>query len=200
MQIYYPDSDSSGLEMSQHSLIYLYIYCIILEPRRVPAKLNGMSSSIAAEEAIYKLKVTDFTSIRFFVFVALCLFGVSRYVLKAIKYRVRIEKCQSYLPLLTALTHGLQADVNFGELNGCKPPAFVLSYKWPLALDIVKRGFKAGRQKKLLSLFTEYFDQLGPTVELTILGGTGFATMDPENVEAVLSTRFDGTSSYSSLA
>ena len=76
----------------------------------------------------------------------------------------------------------------------------MLSYRWPLALDIVKRGFKAGRQKRLLSLFTEYFDQLGPTVELTILGGTGFATMDPENVEAVLSTRFDGTLSVSSLA
>ena len=70
----------------------------------------------------------------------------------------------------------------------------MLSYKWPFALDVVKRGFKAGRQKRLLSLFTDYFDQLGPTVELTILGGVGFATMDPENIEAVLSTHFDGTS------
>lgn len=69
----------------------------------------------------------------------------------------------------------------------------MLSYKWPLALNIVKRGFRAGRQKKLLSLFTEYFKELGPTVELTILGGTGYATMDPENIEAVLSTHFDGT-------
>ena len=64
---------------------------------------------------------------------------------------------------------------------------------------MVKRGFKAGRQKRLLSLFTDYFDQLGPTVELTILGGVGFATMDPENIEAVLSTHFDGTSSDSTL-
>ena len=67
----------------------------------------------------------------------------------------------------------------------------MLSYKWPLALDVVKRGFRAGRQKKLLSLFTEYFKQLGPTVELTLLGGTGYATMDPENIEALLSTQFD---------
>ena len=50
-----------------------------------------MSSSTAGEEVIYTLKVTDFTSIRVFIFVALCFFGVSRYVLKAIKYRVRIE-------------------------------------------------------------------------------------------------------------
>ncbi len=83
--------------------------------------------------------------------------------------------------------------MEFGKQKGCKPPTFVLSYQWPLALDVVKRGFKVGRQKKLLSLFTEYFDQLGPTVELTILGGVGFATMEPENIEAVLSSHFDGT-------
>ena len=50
-----------------------------------------MSSSAAGEEVLYTLKITDFMSIRFFVFIALCVFGVSRYVLKAIKYRVRIE-------------------------------------------------------------------------------------------------------------
>ena len=68
------------------------------------------------------------------------------------------------------------------------------STKWPLALDVMKRGFKFGRDKKLLALFTEYFAFLGgSTVELTLLGGTGYATKDPENIEAVLSTHFDGT-------
>lgn len=75
------------------------------------------------------------------------------------------------------------------------PPAYVLKYQWPLALDIVKRGFKAGRQKKLLALFTDYFEELGgPTAELTILGGTGYVTKDPENIEAILSSQFNGTS------
>ena len=91
------------------------------------------------------------------------------------------------------LTQSHQADTEFGVQNGCKPPTFVLAYKWPLALDLVKRGFQAGRQKKLLALFTEYFEQLGPTAELTVLGGTGYATKDPENIEAILSTKFDGT-------
>ena len=73
----------------------------------------------------------------------------------------------------------------------------MLDYKWPFALDVVKRGFYAGRQKKLLALFTEYFKQLGgTTAELTILAGTGFATKDPENIEAILSTNFDGMSLY----
>ena len=92
------------------------------------------------------------------------------------------------------LTGFYQVDTEFGRQHGCKPPALVLAYKWPLALDIVKKGFIAGRQKKLLALFTEYFEQLGgSTVELTILGGTGFATKEPENIEALLSTQFDGT-------
>ena len=69
----------------------------------------------------------------------------------------------------------------------------MLKSKWPLALDVIKQGLRAGRQKRLLALFTEYFEDLGPTAELTILGGTGYATKDPENVEAILSTQFNGT-------
>ena len=72
----------------------------------------------------------------------------------------------------------------------------MLSYKWPFGLDVIRRGFRAGRQGKLLALFGWYFGQLGPTVEFTILGGTGYATMDPENVETLLSSRFDGTTLY----
>ncbi|KAL2037979.1 hypothetical protein N7G274_009198 [Stereocaulon virgatum] len=101
------------------------------------------------------------------VFVSFCIY---RYILRATKYGV---------------------ETNFGNQNGCKPPASVLAYKWPLALDVVQRGFRAGRQKKLLSLFTDYWGYLGPTVEISILGGTGYATMEPENIEAVLSTRFE---------
>lgn len=54
------------------------------------------------------------------------------------------------------------------------------------------KGFRAGREKKLLALFTDYFAQLGSTPEITILGGTGYATKDPENIEALLSTQFEG--------
>lgn len=95
----------------------------------------------------------------------------------------------------STLIDALQSEVRFAEQNGCKPSAFVLRYKWPLALDVVKRGFAFGRNKKLLALFTEYFELLGgSTVELTLLGGTGYATKDPENIEALLSTHFDGVS------
>ena len=63
----------------------------------------------------------------------------------------------------------------------------------------MKKGFQAGRQKKLLALFTEYFEQLGSTPELTILGGTGYATKDPENIEAILSTQFHGIAQHAKV-
>tara|TARA_R110002060_G_scaffold60380_7_gene70057 strand:+ start:1293 stop:1469 length:177 start_codon:yes stop_codon:yes gene_type:complete len=57
---------------------------------------------------------------------------------------------------------------------------------------VLKDGFKAGRDKKLLAFFTKHFDQLSPTAEVRILGGIGFVTQDPENIEALLSTQFEG--------
>jgi hypothetical protein len=56
----------------------------------------------------------------------------------------------------------------------------------------MRSGFRAGREKKLLALCTKHFDQLGPTAEVRLLGGIGYVTQDPENVEAVLSTHFQG--------
>ena len=83
--------------LPKSSHIYIFIY-FFLKPRQVHPRLKSMSSSAADGEPIYTLKVADFTSIRFFIFVALCFFGVSRYVLKAIKYRVRIKSAtRTYL-------------------------------------------------------------------------------------------------------
>jgi hypothetical protein len=56
----------------------------------------------------------------------------------------------------------------------------------------MKSGFEAGREKKLLAFFTKHFDQLSPTAEVKILGGVGYVTQDPENIEAILSTHFEG--------
>jgi hypothetical protein len=69
-----------------------------------------------------------------------------------------------------------------------------LPYKWPLAIDIVRSGFRAHWDKRLLQLFQELYRGLGPNIEQTLLGGTGFVTIDPENIETMLSTRFEGKS------
>lgn len=56
----------------------------------------------------------------------------------------------------------------------------------------MKSGFQARREKKLLAFFTKQLDQLRPTAEIKILGGIGYMTQDPENIEAILSTQFQG--------
>ena len=81
---------------------------------------------------------------------------------------------------------GLKRDVEFGKRSGCKAPASKLAYKWPLALDMIRSGFKAGREKKLLAFFTKHFNELSPTAEVSILGGIGYVTQDPENIEALV--------------
>jgi cytochrome P450 len=40
-------------------------------------------------------------------------------------------------------------------------------------------------------LFSDLYDGLGPNIEQTLLGNNGFATMDPENIEVMLSSRFE---------
>ncbi|CAG8957897.1 hypothetical protein HYFRA_00000237, partial [Hymenoscyphus fraxineus] len=81
-------------------------------------------------------------------------------------------------------------DTEFGKRKGCQPSAAKLLYKWPLALDVLRDGFKAGREKRLLQFFTKHFGQLRPTAEVNILGGTGYVTQDPENIRTILSTKF----------
>jgi hypothetical protein len=60
----------------------------------------------------------------------------------------------------------------------------------------VRRGFTAHWDKKLLQLFQNLYDGLGPNIEQTLLGGTGFVTIDPENIETMLSTQFNGAFDY----
>lgn len=40
-------------------------------------------------------------------------------------------------------------------------------------------------------MFSDLYDGLGPNIEQTLLGNTGFVTIDPENIEVMLSTRFE---------
>lgn len=86
---------------------------------------------------------------------------------------------------------GQQSETAFGEQHGCLPVTAKLPYKWPLALDIIRRGFEAHWDKRLLGLFSNLYDGLGPNIEQTLLGNTGIVTIDPDNIEVMLSTRFE---------
>lgn len=64
--------------------------------------------------------------------------------------------------------------------------------KWPLGLDVLYRQYNALVENRLLAFQQKYLDELGPNLELQILGSVGYTTLDPQNIEAVLSTRFEG--------
>ncbi len=64
--------------------------------------------------------------------------------------------------------------------------------RWPLGLDVLYAQYNAIVEKRLLAFQQRYLDDLGPNLELQILGSVGYTTLDPQNVEAILSSRFEG--------
>ncbi|KAL8629817.1 hypothetical protein Q9189_004490 [Teloschistes chrysophthalmus] len=66
----------------------------------------------------------------------------------------------------------------------------VLPYKWPLALDILKRQYDLLPSQKLLDSYSQYFDAM-PEMEIHLFGQVGYLTTDPRNLESMLSTRFE---------
>ncbi|KAH8596265.1 putative cytochrome P450 alkane hydroxylase [Bisporella sp. PMI_857] len=64
-------------------------------------------------------------------------------------------------------------------------------YRWPLAVDIILKTFAANRNNQLLRLFVEVTTKLPHTFEQKLLGAIGINTLDPKNIESLLSTQFD---------
>ncbi|KAI9811230.1 MAG: hypothetical protein M1827_005562 [Pycnora praestabilis] len=83
-----------------------------------------------------------------------------------------------------------RADKAFGAQHGCLPMETVLPYKWPLALDILKRQYDALPDQRLLAFQSPYIERM-PNMELHLLGNVGYLTTDPKNVEAILHANFE---------
>ena len=83
----------------------------------------------------------------------------------------------------------MEAEALFEESHGCGAPR-PLPYNWPLALDIVVNAFRVIAEKQALQWFTDIFERTGPTFEQQILGSKGIDTIEPENLESILSTDF----------
>lgn len=73
--------------------------------------------------------------------------------------------------------------------HGCQPVEATLPYKWPFALDLLKRQYDALPSGRLLEFQTRYMN-IAPTLRIDILG-EGYIITDPINIEAILSTRFE---------
>lgn len=64
-------------------------------------------------------------------------------------------------------------------------------HKWPFALDVLKRQYDANSDQHLMAFQSKFFDKIGPNMELKLFGAVGYMTIEPANVEAILSTRFE---------
>ena len=65
-----------------------------------------------------------------------------------------------------------------------------MPYKWPLAFDLLLRNYKILVSDRAFERLTPYF-HIAKTCCIHLFGITGYFTTDPENVEAILSTRFE---------
>jgi hypothetical protein len=59
---------------------------------------------------------------------------------------------------------------------------------------LVFDAFRIIAEKQILQWFVQLFDQTGPTFEQNVLGAKGIDTIEPENIESILSTNFAGKS------
>jgi hypothetical protein len=88
-----------------------------------------------------------------------------------------------------------QADAIFAAKHHCLP-APQLKFNWPLGLDLIWSAFEHQRANTVLQFFVDILDRTGPTFEQTLLGLTGFGTVEPRNIEAVLATQFSSRCAF----
>ena len=84
-----------------------------------------------------------------------------------------------------------KADKIYGDQHGCLP-APRLQNEWPLGLDRIKQIWDADADSRLMELFLMHFRRWGNTLEQVFLGTPAFGTIDPENLEAIMSSKFKG--------
>lgn len=82
-----------------------------------------------------------------------------------------------------------QAEQRFALKHGCQPVR-PWNAKWPLGLDLLVKAFKHAREMRVLQLFLDVVEESGTTFEQNLLGARGVDTIDPKNIEAILSTNF----------
>ena len=66
----------------------------------------------------------------------------------------------------------------------------MVPYRWPLALDLLWEGFVNAKEGHILPFLTMLIGQLPLTFERKLLGISGIDTVDPKNIESILSLQF----------
>jgi hypothetical protein len=74
-------------------------------------------------------------------------------------------------------------------------PAPRLPNQRPWGIDRIEQLFRADAESRLMGMFSFYFQQTGHTFEHVLLGTAGLATIEPDNIAAVL-TRTKGAGGF----
>jgi hypothetical protein len=82
-------------------------------------------------------------------------------------------------------------DLAIGEQHGCLPPPLLKNNR-PFGYDRLEQIFRANEACHLMSLFQRHFREDGNTLKHEFLLTPAFGTIDPANLEAILSSKFKG--------
>ncbi|KAH8170137.1 cytochrome p450 domain-containing protein [Sarocladium implicatum] len=77
----------------------------------------------------------------------------------------------------------------FALKHGCQPIEAVIPHKWPFGFDLLKKQWDVLPSGRVLEAQTPYMN-IAPTLVFPLFGG-GLLTVDPENLEALLNSRFE---------
>ncbi|POS74692.1 cytochrome P450 CYP4/CYP19/CYP26 subfamilies [Diaporthe helianthi] len=112
------------------------------------------------------------------------------YDTRAIRVLLSIVLSVSLAWYLLGRSQRRRAEEHFAAQRGCLPPK-TWNSTWPLGLDMLLKALKYARTMQILQFFLEVVDDNGTTFVQELLGATGIDTVDPENIEAILSTNFE---------
>lgn len=129
------------------------------------------------------------TRIRVVMITLTAMYWAYCYFQRRAKYQVSQRGSHRYEQ---TLTRNIQVETAFGGRNGCQPIQVVFPSTWPLGLDILKQQYDANAEQRVMAFQSQFFDKMGTTMELRLLGAVGYMTLDPPNVETILSSRFEG--------
>ena len=102
---------------------------------------------------------------------------------------VFLYELQSESQISTGLTN--DQENNLSSQHNCQPPP-VLRGKWPLSLDLLVKCVKADNANQILRFFISILEKTGYTHAQLLFGLRSINTVDPQNIEVILSTQFKG--------
>lgn len=83
--------------------------------------------------------------------------------------------------------------------NGCKEPQYPIS-KWPLKLGNIFAVLKAANEGHFMKYLSMKIEEIGITRVERFLWFRTISTVDPANIEAILSSQFKGWSALTAIA